>query len=491
VAGAGFNLTKPNDWDPTLVFIDEMRTARRPGSTSKPFDESAPTDGNGWPIGDAGFRVLTGVPATPSVGTHKLSATGVGQVSAFGAKVQNQAYDAASNRTTADIVVGPTTRTVTLELKFTGTNGGVRDIKLLAPGYDDDKQVFRKEFLKACDDAAGFRLMDWGATNNSTMVEWADRVPPERATWRDQVPYEIQLKLGLQTGKPIWINVPVMASDEFIRQLGKLIRQTVPTTGPPVLLEYSNEVWNGQFKQFSQNLDAAVADVAAGDTSLTDGGTDPNKYYWARRRIARRGVEISKLVGHPQVRCVLTSQIGFAPPGAMLKQQLEYVEKYQGPPSQFFAAVGGAYYHSPGKLEDGKTWYTSVNGVTASGIAQRLLDRAKLVKSSDSVLAFNALAKKYGLASFMYEGGIDLQQFPNDVPAKIESQYDPRTGYAVEDYMVSWFESGGHAFFYFVTASKYDKNGYWGLTEDISDLTTPKYQGFQRAAKRASTMPAR
>ena len=82
-----------------------------------------------------------------------------------------------------------------------------------------------------------------------------------------------------------------------------------------VYVEYSNEVWNGQFKQYKQNDAAAKAEVAAGENTLNDGGRDTNVHYWARKRVAKRSVEMKKLLGDdPRIRVVLASQIGFAPP---------------------------------------------------------------------------------------------------------------------------------------------------------------------------------
>jgi hypothetical protein len=200
--------------------------------------------------------------------------------------------------------------------------------------------------------------------------------------------------------------------------------------------------------------------------------------------------------GDPRIRVVLASQVGYAPPGSLLKMQLEYVEKYHGPPSQFFYAVAGAPYFSPGRDEQDPTpdpkkrWYTQRPDVTVDGLCERLLARTG-VAANDNVKAFHALAKRYGLKSFAYEGGLDLQQFDSNVPIKIASQYDPRTGQAIEDYLTRFYESGGDAMFYFTLTSRYQKNGYWGLTEDARELLTPKYLAALRVVNqlRERTLP--
>jgi hypothetical protein len=165
------------------------------------------------------------------------------------------------------------------------------------------------------------------------------------------------------------------------------------------------------------------------------------------------------------------------------------VEKYFGPPDRFFYAVASAPYFSTGKDEldpAKKKWFSERPDLTADMICERLLQRTD-ASCTNYVQAFHALAKKYGLHSFAYEGGLDLQQFGNNIPEKIASQYDLRTGRAVEDYLNRWYEHGGEAMFYFTLSSKYGKSGYWGLTEDTRDLLNPKYLAAVRVATKLKT----
>src|SRR5205085_12700003 len=170
-----------------------------------------------------------------------------------------------------------------------------------------------------------------------------------------------------------WLCIPALADDDFVVQLGKLVRDKL-NTQLHCYIKYSNEVWNGQFKQFHQNQDAAKAEVEAGDTSLSDGGKDTNVHYWAWKRIAKRAVTFRKLLGDdPRFRIILASQVGFEPPGFVIKTQLEYVEKYHGPPSQFFYAIACAPYFSPGKDEldpARKKWVTERDKITVDEICE-------------------------------------------------------------------------------------------------------------------------
>src|SRR6185312_15627091 len=163
---------------------------------------------------------------------------------------------------------------------------GLRDIKLLRPGYDDDSQIFTSEFLLALRPFGAIRFMDYLRTNNSTVVKWDDRckVTDPQYTIKGG-PYEWAILLGNVTGKDIYLDIPALADDDFIKQLGQLVRDKLKSN-LHCYVEYSNEVWNGIFQQYKQNDAAATAEVHDGDKTLNDNGADNNHFYWARKRIA-------------------------------------------------------------------------------------------------------------------------------------------------------------------------------------------------------------
>ena len=487
----GVNLESLRDYDRQFMFIDAMKTSRRFGSAARPYDGKAILAPDGWPGDDAGTLVMTEVKSVN--GVYHFFASGKCDLSAPGspARVQNLAYDAKRDRTYAEVVVSAAEdKPVTLTLVFKNTNGGLKDIKLLRPGYEDDSKIFTTEFLAALHPFGAIRFMDYLRTNNSPVSKWDERCKASDPQYTSTKggPYEMAIEMGNAAEKDIWLNVPALADDDFVKQLGQLVRDKL-RPDLHCYVEYSNEVWNGQFQQFKQNEAAAAAEVAGGDATLNDNGQDKNPHYWARKRIARRSVEIKKLLGEdPRFRVVLASQVVYNPPGSILKMQLEYVDKYFGPPGQFFYAIAGAPYFSPGRDENDPTkkhWYTERDDVTVDGICARLLARTDVSKN-DYVQAFHALARKYGLKSFAYEGGLDLQQSSKLVELKIASQYDPRTGIAVENYLNNWFTGGGDALFYFNLSCKYSKSGYWGLAEDVRDLSAPKYQAALRVAEKLS-----
>jgi hypothetical protein len=162
-------------------------------------------------------------------------------------------------------------------------------------------QLFHPLLLQRIADADwGFiRFMDWGMTNGSPQLDWSDRRLPihifqtgiinarepaigaggDRPTG---VAFEYMVALCNATGRNMWINVPHLASDDFMTRLAKLIRfgsdgvnpydtpQVSPVFEPlrsdlKVYIEYSNEIWSSGFA-FAQGDFAQQRATALGIT---------------------------------------------------------------------------------------------------------------------------------------------------------------------------------------------------------------------------------
>ncbi|GAB4170152.1 MAG: hypothetical protein Fur0032_08920 [Terrimicrobiaceae bacterium] len=122
------------------------------------------------------------------------------------------------------------------------------------------------------------RFMDWGQTNGSPQVVWGDRRLPSHVTQTGTlnrrppadgfsgnrptgVAYEYMVMLANEIGTDLWVCVPHLADDTYIRKLARLIRfgsdgiepysapQASPVFPPlrsdlKVWVEYSNEIWS-------------------------------------------------------------------------------------------------------------------------------------------------------------------------------------------------------------------------------------------------------
>ncbi len=183
----------------------------------------------------------------------------------------------------------------------------ITDIKLWLPDPSDpdnatlEGQLFHPTFLARLNDRpwAFLRFMDWNDTNASPQRDWSDRRLPAHAFQQGvlnrRVPatgfagdrgtggaFEHMVALCNATGRDMWINVPHLATDEFVTKLAQLIRygsdgvnpygspQTNPVFAPlnparRVFVEYSNEIWSGG-NSFPQGNWAQEQATAAGIT---------------------------------------------------------------------------------------------------------------------------------------------------------------------------------------------------------------------------------
>ena len=69
--------------------------------------------------------------------------------------------------------------------------------------------------------------MDWGGTNYSTEKSWSDRVEPGdffSSGSKGAVPYEDMIALSNATGNDLWLTVPALADDGYLRSLAALVR---------------------------------------------------------------------------------------------------------------------------------------------------------------------------------------------------------------------------------------------------------------------------
>src|SRR5439155_3952879 len=179
------------------------------------------------------------------------------------------------------------------------------------------------------------------------------------------------------------------ASHDYVTQLATLLKNTLDPDRV-VYVEYSNEVWNGIFGQFSDNLNAAVAEVNAGNSPLNADG-ETNNIYWSWRRTANRLKQISDLFGgvwgqsaiNGRVRPVLAAQ--HANP-LVLQQGIEFIERTYGPPSNYFYGVAAAPYYGAASLDSNPSATVDqyVNGWSGSINNQKYFN-------------FGSYAARYGL----------------------------------------------------------------------------------------------
>ncbi|MCC2673516.1 MAG: Cellulose-binding domain protein [Ramlibacter sp.] len=528
-AEVGVNIEGIADWTRLSPFVDLMKSSRAWGLPDKPWEQGVRTDALGWPLQDAGVvvKVLHEDAGDPKgkdkgidAGVYRLSFQGratVRPVASDGVSVRKLSHNAATRQTTAEVVV--TGRATQLMLAFEGTDGGVRNVQLVPSGTPAG-QVMNPLFREAVAPFGTLRLMDFLSTNGNPVRTWSERTTPASATQSGErgAAYEYAVQIANELGKDIWINIPVAADDAYVRALAELLHKTL-APGRVVYVEYSNELWNSVFPQTEANRQAAIAEAAAGDTTLTKGrkctadqlkaGSGDCNAHWAGYfRVGKRTVRIAQIFSevfgpgalNNRVRVVYATQFADR---SKAEQVLKNIATYRGKPASFLYGVAGApYFYLDEKLAQSPT--LSAQAIHAS--LTQSLEREVLpffapgITKSDTFRkgvpyrgedwvapSQKALADYYGIKSLAYEGGPDLRQADVALPAKFAANADARMGAYMDRLLGQWFGCGNGLFVHFTLTSSYGRYGYWGLTNDPRDLRSPKYQAVAGAARRPAT----
>ncbi len=474
VVPLGVNLEGVVDWSRSTMFADAMKHARHWGSVNTPNDEQAPVDADGWPTGDAGVVIMTGVPHM--AGVYELSFTGHATVAPVArndltTRVQNMIYNAGTNTSTADIVLGPDE--TQLFLVFTGTSGGVKNVKLMRPGYLPT-DTFSRPFLDRLAMFQALRFMGYSNTNGNPQVNWWDRTLPTSATQNHLAgaAWEYVIELANLTGKDPWINIPDQATDYYVRQLATLFKNNL-SPDRKLYVEWSNEVWNDIFDQTHRNYDATNAEIATGRSNLNYDG-ETNQVYLAWRHTARRAKEVSDIFRSvfgdtammTRVRPVLAGQL--ARP-VVITQGLEFIANVFGPPNRYFYAIASAPYFDIDNA-------TRID-LTVDKIFAELPAQVAALKNNE--LLYTVWAQHYKLKNMAYEGGPGLTG-SESLNAKLAANRDPRMKNLIVQLYNDWFSAGGNLFMYVSLTSKWGDSGSWGLNDDITLPTGPKWEALSQ-----------
>ena len=472
----GLNLPPVFDWGLTPMFVDLMGQARHFGSPEAPWDETALLGQDGWPVGDFGVFLATRQQgASHFPGTYTVRFRGHAKVTlvASRASLGLPNFDPVENVTVIQVHVPEDGNQ--LALAFTETGKGIKDLRVIRPGYDAaDPPRFSREFLDHIAPFQTVRLMDWLRTNNNPVERWNLRATPEAMHYASPkgAPWEHVIDLAIVSGKDLWINVPALADDDYVLQLATLLKRQLPAT-TRIYVEYSNEVWNAQFTQYEQNRSLAVTEVRDEPLSPLDHDGVGDENVWGIRRIAQRGKEISDLFRAAfgeaammrRVRPVFATQVVNP---YLTRIALEYVDEVFGPPGHYFYAVAGAPYFNLGSRQ-------TEEGLDTDDVLAAMATSIDTLPRVNRLEENIALARQYGLPFFAYEGGSDTFG-PGSLAAKKAASLHPRMEALCRRYLDTWYDSGGGLFMWFHGgAGRWDTPyGTWELTTDLALSDTPK-----------------
>lgn len=488
----GANVSAVSYFSRTHEYVDLMQHASGFGLPDGPWLDPATQnpprgpialDANGWPTEDFSVMVMGGQRATPGLsGRYTIVFRGTARLSTIASSgtLTQPVVDTATGLSVAylDFPVGGDQ----IVLNFKNTNGGVKDLRVIRPGYQWNSAslpVFTAHYLQHLEPFSTLRFMDWMVSNSLYDGSWAARptLINTRAGMRPkgQVPgrpWERVVELANASGSDIWINIPAKADPDYYTQLARLLKSTLDPR-LKIYVEYSNEMWNFNFVQYHWLTTTAVdEELAAGNTNLKfDNATQP--YVLGYRVYTERLFRISEafraVFGDGEmmtrVRPVLAWQAGGS---YHMDNMLKYAQRvYPNRPinSYIYAISGAPYYGLLDKASD--------NTLTKADVLDKLsssIDKAFTISRYEH----NAfLAKKHNVKWIAYEGGPDTFGGAS-IEAKASASRDATMFDLCKRFLNDWSVAGGGLFMWFHAGagSWTTQYGSWPLAEYLTDGST-------------------
>lgn len=498
----GINLTAVKDWSEEFVFVDIMNQSRdwifhdiAPGSDWQ-SDVNIPLRQDGYPLE---IPYNNGVDPAQSArtlfyfgeleniypeGSYRLKIDGTGQVRLWGAA--NGTFQCPID---TYVSVDNSLGGVALEIEESIVSDPVHNIRFIMPGFENvyENEPFHPSLLEFLEDFHVIRFMDWLETNGSVVQEWDDRNLQSHFTQTSEngVAYEYLIELSNLLQKDLWVNVPHQASDDFITQFARLLRDNVDPN-LKIYLEYSNEVWNGIFPQYTY----------AGDLGLVLGYEgEPWERAWTFT--AKRSADVFHIFENEfndDDRFIKVLP-GFAVSNYINNFIIEQFNDIEFNPNQVTAdALTIAPYFGGAVADD-----LADAGLAQSATISQLLDllEQSLPESYQSMDEAKALADANGLDLIAYEGGQHLvANYPNNndpvyVDKLLEANRNPRMQDFYCEYMDYWYSTmGGGMFALFSSHGGYNQFGSWGIKETYENVNSPKYQALVNCVFSANENPS-
>ena len=283
----GVNLEGIVDWSSAWIFKDAFKKSRPWTQVVRNLDTGGTTwgggtlnppplnlDENGWVtsleswVGEDGYHyqqeatavVFTGE-SNPPAGTYRAEWEGDGDILIWYETERGLNPDG-SHYAIVEIPEGAIDVFVTISA--TNPADPIRNIRLWMPDYNgeslvgdtwalgDDESPFHPLFIERLQPFDTIRFMDWMHTNAQTSVDWDDRARLEHSTMAEYeepavgIAPEYIVQLANELGSNAWVNMPHMASNDYVQQFAEFMRDNLDPERT-IYVEWSNELWNGIF----------------------------------------------------------------------------------------------------------------------------------------------------------------------------------------------------------------------------------------------------
>jgi hypothetical protein len=497
----GVNLSGVSDPQGTHEFVDLVMQSRGFGPPTAPWSTTTTVridPVTGWPLEDFGMVVFVEQQNTPRLGgTYTIKFKGptsitLSMLGGTPGTITSRTYDSATGETT--ILLSYQEGGKNMFLSFTNTQGRLTDLRIIRPGYDaNNPPLFTQQYIDHISSFSTLRFMDWMVTNDANVAtRWEDRPTPARKRTANQLgmapgmPWEYAIALANQTASDMWINIPMNADANYIRELARLIKRSL-APNLKVYVEYSNEVWNTSagFPQSGRMVTAAqTALQSVPKTTRIDFDGNTNQWYLAGRYFTELSMQMSDIFRSEfsaemmtRIRPVLAWQ--GAGPGRG-SDMLNFI-------NQAYGKIGGDYFYGYAvapyfNMGDQQ----AVDGLTVDQVVAALLAKANASPSTYYYEWNTMLARKNNMQLIAYEGGPDTaSRVDASLASKAAANRDSRMYDMCRSFLNDWSTGGGQLFVWFHAGAGgwNSRFGSWALNEsDIRDTTSPKFRCLTDAA---------
>ncbi len=480
----GINLAGPSDWNTELPFVDVFRLSRQWISQKK---------GEGWGKGPALELDARGwvkrlapdcfaeTPLCTIQGGHYPSGDytvlfdGEGKIAFNGGGAQ--VVSTAPGRMV--VRIDASKGGFFLRVLETRPENYVRHIRVIMPGFEATYRdnPWHPKFLARWKGTACLRFMDFQETNNSKQRSWKDRPLPEDATWtRAGIPVELLCDLANRIEAAPWFCLPHLADDDYVREFARLAKAKLDARRK-AYVEYSNEVWNGQFQQ------AKYAGAEGQKRGLGEKSWEAAWHFTAERSVEVFKIWEEAFGGTPRLVRVLPSQAANA---YVSKQIVGWKDA-----AKYADALAIAPYISLNIPAQGKRLTAAE---VASWTVERLLDHAETNSLPECIRWMEEnrkVAQQHGLRLVCYEAGqhfVGVQGGENNASlTKLlhAANAHPRMAVLYQKYFAAWEKAGGDLLCHFSSVGQWSKWGSWGLLQfaDEDAKRSPKFTAAMEWAK--------
>jgi hypothetical protein len=408
--------------------------------------------------------------------------------------------------------------------------------------------VFNPEFLAQIKSYRSLRFMDWMKTNNSLTTRFSTRPLPEDQFWNADdatfndcnmlrpgrckgVPLEVMFALANLMDMNPWFNIPHRATitdtdtaTSYVTEFARMVNESLEP-GRHAYIEYSNEVWNGQFTQTAFATNQAGANLARYGTNRfaeNDPGSAFVRFYSDRAQLIFRRFaaemddmnRIRRVMASQAVNPFLTEEILAFRKGADLTDHFAIAPYFGDTISE-----GETFFLECSDFRAAESPITRRDAIVQAGVDGVFawlngdpgapdLGYGSLPCVRAAMLAQRTSARKFGVALGVYEGGQhflaagSLRFGDPELNAIMDAvNRDPRMKQVYLSYLAQWRGAStivgiapeGNVFHHFLNSDMWTPFGRWGAKEfpTQSPAQAPKFDALMTyiARRPLATVP--